>query len=87
MNTNKKENTMNKQIILAVEVDADGNDLQISSHFWHPQTDIQSKLQQLKYDVANDCWTTWGSANKRKFVSQAQQQGHSIDFRLCDIPK
>ena len=78
---------MNKQIILAVEVDADGNDTQISSHFWHPQTDVQSKLQQLKYDVANNRWPNWSGENKRKFVSQALQQGHNIDFRLCDVPK
>jgi hypothetical protein len=74
-------------IIVAVETDADGYDVELCNQYWQPQQrDIQTKIAQLQHEVDQGIYAfKWSGMNKRKFVAQALKKGHSITFRIFDV--
>ena len=71
-------------IIVAVETDANGYDVDVCNGFWHPkEVDVHTKMARLQQEVDEGIYAyKWSGANKRKFVAKALQREHSINLRL-----
>ena len=74
-------------IVVAIETDADGYDIEICNHFWYPkEMDHKTKMAKLQHKVDQGIFAfKWKGANKRKFVAQALQRGHGIRFTTFDV--
>jgi len=74
-------------LIVAVETDKEGYDIDLCNQYWWPQQrSTADKVAQLQQEVEQGTYAfKWSSLNKRKFVAQVLKRGHSITFRVFDV--